>query len=282
MARCRKGHSLESAFVDTLNASRSGLFLHWGAYGAGKSVAAESAALRLQNACGRTAIVLHGYDFIYDRGTAAWLRQSVGVPPDLTATPLSAFFRRPTTLILDHFDLMVRDARIEDTLECLRDLARESAATQKFNVLLLLTSWERALELRDAVPGSRLIASPSRWTETELNTLYNTLPQHIQGKWASQPSKQSLPDLMRLAALAGTPGYLAFAAQSGFACPQQAARLDLEWRKGSRALALSEKGERSDETGTFPDRNGIFNHGYLFAFEKGGSLEEDSELLELR
>jgi hypothetical protein len=87
------------------------------------------------------------------------------VPPDLTA-PLSAFFSRQTTPILDHFDLMVRDARIEDTLECLRDLARESAETQKFNVLLLLTSLELAIQLRDAIAGSRIIASPSRWTET--------------------------------------------------------------------------------------------------------------------
>jgi hypothetical protein len=47
---------------------------------------------------------------------------------------------RPTTLILDHFDLTVLDARIEDTLDYLRDLARESADTQKFNTLLLLTS----------------------------------------------------------------------------------------------------------------------------------------------
>jgi hypothetical protein len=66
---------------------------------------------------------------------------------------------------------------------------------------------------------------------------------------------------MRLAALAGTPGYLAFTAQSGFACPPQAARLDLEWRKGSRALALSAKGGNyGGLEGTFPDRNGIFNH----------------------
>ena len=74
-------------------------------------------------------ILLHGYDFIYHQKTGAWMRQSVSLPPELT-TPLSAFFNRPTTLVLDHFDLIVRDARIDDTLGCLRDLARESAETQ--------------------------------------------------------------------------------------------------------------------------------------------------------
>ncbi len=76
---------LETVFFDTLNASKSGLFLHWGTYGSGKSIAAENAALRLQSECGGAVIMLHGYVFVCHQKTGAWLRQSVGLPPKSTA-----------------------------------------------------------------------------------------------------------------------------------------------------------------------------------------------------
>jgi hypothetical protein len=84
---------------------------------------------------------------------------------------------------------MVCDARIDDTLGCPRDLARESAETQKFNVLLLLTSWERVIQLRDSIAGSQILVSPSHWMPAELNALYHALPSAVHAKWTAPSMK---------------------------------------------------------------------------------------------
>ena len=105
-------------------------------------------------------------------------------PPGLRAgrqEPLSAFFGlRPTTLIVDDMDVPLRHA--EDRAECLRALVADSRETRRFNVLLLVTSWEWAAELR---------ALGATLTAEELRGLLGT---------ASDDA------IVAAAAVAGTPG----------------------------------------------------------------------------
>ena len=236
-------HPLETTVFNTLTASPSGMFVHWGAYESGKSTAVRHAGVRLQ-AEGRFVILLHGFDQSYHKSTRNWFRQSVGVPDD-DARPISAFFNQPTTIIIDHFESLVK--LHEDTLDFLRELSGDSSISNRFNVLLVVTSWERAIELRDVV-GCKVVGSPSRWTRDQLETLFSTLPDRDK----YQGNKD---ELLRLATLSGTAGYLTFSVSTGRADSAHASIHDLEWRKGTAALDGG-----TTEVGRFPDKNGIFHH----------------------
>jgi len=247
-------HPLTGKLFDTLNKSPSGIYVHWGVYESGKSTAAKNAGLMLQNDSGRLVTLLNGYDFSWKPSMRSWLRTGIGIPD--YAKPLSTFFNKPTTIIIDHFDLMMRDKRCNDTLDVLRELADESVATQKFNILLIVTSWERAIELRDI--GCTVIESPSRWTKDQLSSLFSTFPATVKEKYSSEEKEE----LMNLATLAGTPGYLTFEAHSGYKkgkpCPRYASIFDLEWRKGTAALTMN--GKPPESPGRFPDKDGIYHH----------------------
>lgn len=250
-------HPLARKLSNTLNQTPSGIFVHWGVYESGKSTAARNAGLRLQNDSDRLVILLDCYDFSWKpTSMRAWLRHRIGIPefiPD--SEPMSTFFNKPTTIIMDHFDLLMRDKQqsVNDTLNFIRELATESAETQKFNVLLVVTSWERAIELRNN--GCTVLESPSRWTEAQLKALFASLPAAIQEKYNEDTDKKDR--LLRLSTLSGTPGYLTFsAAFDSEVCPRHASILDLEWRKGTDALCDKSLGD----TGRFPDKDGIFHH----------------------
>ena len=145
-------------------------------------------------------------------------------PPGLRAgrpEPLSAFFGlRPTTLIVDDMDVPLRHA--EDRAECLRALVADSRETRRFNVLLLVTSWEWAAELRAL--GATLTADA----------------------------------IVAAAAVAGTPGALVFFAETGRPCAAHARRIAEEWRRGTEALLLPAEG-RTQAPSRFPDRDGVFH-----------------------
>ena len=240
-------HPLETTIFETLNTSSSGMFVHWGVYESGKSTAVRHAGVRLQ-AEGRLVILLHGFDQSYHRSTRNWLRRGVGVPDDDTR-PISAFFNQPTTIVIDHFESLV--ILNGDTLDLLRELSDDSSISNKFNILLVVTSWERAIELRDAA-GCKVVGSPSRWTRDQLETLFSTLP----GRDKYHGDKD---ELMRLATLSGTAGYLTFSVGICRADSAQASIHDLEWRKGTAALD-----GWTTEVGRFPDKNGIFHHEDLY------------------
>ena len=164
-------------------------------------------------------------------------------PPGLRAgrpEPLSAFFGlRPTTLIVDDMDVPLRHA--EDRAECLRALVADSRETRRFNVLLLVTSWEWAAELRAL--GATLIGAPALWTAEELRGLLGT---------ASDDA------IVAAAAVAGTPGALVFFAETGRPCAAHARRIAEEWRRGIEALLLPAEG-RTQAPSRFPDRDGVFH-----------------------
>lgn len=250
-------HHVENVIFSDLNHNPSGIFVHWGVYESGKTTAVRNVGVRLQNEEGKTVIYTNGYDFSWERTTKRpWLRHIIGIPKDCDTEPISTFFNKPTTIIIDHFDLMMQDKddKVGHTLSLLRELATESADSQKFNVLIVLNSWERAIQIRDSISGCKITGSPNRWTGEELRDLFETLPETTRLKFNSENDKKD--QLLRLSTLSGTPGYLTFEAETLRLCPHQAARLDREWLMGTRAL--EGKSEPSD-IGRFPDKNGIYH-----------------------
>ena len=243
-------HPLEKVMFDNLNTSSSGIFVHWGVYESGKSTAIKNVGLRLQEEGGRTVILLHGFNFSWEKSMHPWLRHAIGIPKDSTE-PISTYFNKPTTVIIDHFDMLMRDERADETLKFLRELAIECVDTQKFNVFIAITSWERAIQLREN--GCKLIGSPSKWTRDELTELFSSFPEKVQNLWTCQERKN---ELLRLATLSGTPGFLAFESYAKIPCSKRALLLDFEWRKGIRAL--DGNAQKNDE-GRFPDKNGLFH-----------------------
>ena len=229
-------HPLQVNMFNALNDGR-GIYVHWGAYESGKSRAAKNTALRLQNA-GKLAILLHGYDYSYKSTMREWLYQAIGIAK--TEESISKHFNKPTCVIIDHFDGMLR--KQEDSIEALKTLDT--------NVMLVVSSWENALDLEKK--GCKLIghAGCGRWSLEQLNALYASLPPSIQEKWTG--SKKD--ELLRLSELAGTPGYLSF---SVYDKPnaKKAELIDAEWHNGIRAL----EGESVEEKGRFPDKEGVFH-----------------------
>lgn len=256
-------HPLEQGLFDTLNSSKSGVFVHWGVYESGKSTAVREAAWRLQEEGGKQVISFGGFESSWFKPPAGRLRRAIGVPVEMNDKPLSDFFMQDTTIIIDHFDSFMRDKddRGDETLEMVRGLMQESKITQKFNVLLVCTSWERAKELVDA--GCILVPSgdgPARWTREQLETLYDTLSDKEKDHIGEKKG-----ELLRLATLSGTPGYLTFEAHKEKYNSRHAAMHDLEWHKGIKALynpqqELPEWWVDTPAEGRFPDRNGRYHH----------------------
>ena len=253
-------HPLVQSLYRTLDESNSGVFVHWGVYESGKSMAVREAAWRLQEDAGRQVILLHGFDLWCVKGRKQALRQALGVPDD-THEPLSELFVKPaTTLIIDHADLLLRDKDNpgDETLEFVLELMKESETTQKFNVLLVFNSWECANELVDA--GCKLVPAeaPGRWSREQLEHLFDTLPDQAKGIVSEKKD-----ELLRLSTLSGTPGFLTYEiARDPGPDPRHAAMHDLEWRRGLKALYQQKQLclEPHADEGRFPDRNGVYHH----------------------
>ena len=264
-------HPVEQSLFDALNTSSSGVFVHWGVYGSGKSTAVRNAAWRLQQEVGRQVISLQSFDFRYNEPSRQKdLRRLIGVPEDMHE-PLSELLTKPagTTLVIDHAELLMRDKdnRGDEMLEMVLELIKESEATKKFNVLLVVTTWERAKELVDVgcklVPGD----APGRWTREQLEALFATASEPVREKVGEKKD-----ELLRLATLSGTPGFLTFEAHNEKYDSRHAIMHDLEWRKGVKAL-YNPLLELPDwwsglprilmEEGRFPDKNGVYHHADL-------------------
>jgi hypothetical protein len=237
------------------------VFVHWGVYESGKTTATREVAWRLQEEAGKQVIGFNGFEFSWLIPPVKRLRLSIGVPKDMDDKPLSEFFIRDTTIIIDHFDMFLRDKDNVggETLEWVIKLIEESEQTKKFNMLLIVTSWERAQDLVDAgcklVPGD----APARWTSDQLETLYATLPDKVTSEIGERKN-----ELLRLSTLSGTPGFLTYEACSERKrfSTSHAAMHDLEWRRGMKALYQQTQLDLAPhvEEGRFPDRNGVYHH----------------------
>ena len=241
-------HPAEDAILSALAKDGNDISVYWGAYESGKTVATWNAGLKLQQ-MDRLCVMLHGYDLTYPKGFASTLRMRIGVPKDERAS-LSTYITRPTSVVIDHFDMLGKN--FDEIIGPIREL--------NTSTVLVVSSWERALELRDT-HGCKLIgpAGIGRWTADQLESLFLTLPQAIQDSCVGQEREE----LLRLSTLAGASGFLTFSIhemkQHESAHQFMAKRaeiLDAEWRNGINALT-GQVGACA--VGRFPDKNGIFH-----------------------
>ena len=252
-------HPAEDAIFNALANNRNDVLVYWGAHESGKTAAVRNACLRLQG-MDRLCVLLHGYDLTFPKGFARTLRMRIGVPDD--GASLSTHLSRPALVVVDDFDFLAKEA--DEPLRALREL--------NTSTLLVVSSWERALELRDT-HGCKLVepAGVGRWTEAQLEALFQTLPQSVRDKWAGQEEKA---ELMRLSVVSGSAGYLVYEASShdpfrgfqsdtGRRMARRAELLAAEWRNGVRAMGGGEEegGDGGDgcAVGRFPDRDGVFH-----------------------
>ena len=236
-------HPVENQMMDSLR--RPGIRVHWGVYMSGKSSAVKNAGFRLQEAEGRLVIVLDGLDFSFvrEQGARAWLCHSVlGAYNDETED-ISKKFNRPTSLVIDHFEYFYMKPKYHALLDELLVFLREL----NVGVLLIVSSWERAMELRQA--GCELLgdAGCGRWTEEHLREFGNNKPE--QERRALSLDEES----MRLAVLSGSPLYLV-SELNDFSAPRAVIQ-DVEWANGIKALETGVV----ETSGFFPDKNGKFH-----------------------
>ena len=244
----RKGlqHRLEDAIFDTLSQPVSEVYVHWGAYESGKSWAASNAAIRLQ-AEGKLVMLMHGFDFTFEKDFYSWLRIGIGIPKDRPNDKISTFFPtdKQKVLIIDHAEYIIKKYGETDLVNTLYTLG--------IPVLILVSSWERAVDLKKQ--GCQLLGPTllGFWTEHELDMLYDSFPERIKRKVEAT----KLPELRECALLAGSPGIFVFDSRDEFKPNMHRARLvAAEWQNGIRAL----NGEdMAGISGRFPDKMGTFH-----------------------
>ena len=243
---------LEDTIVGTFSRTHSKpqIFVHWGAYESGKSRAVEVAAARLQHNMAKPVMLVQGYNMYMPTTLHLWLRREIGIPPDRPHDKLSVFMsdnERQALVILDHADMVLSKYDARYTFAELQEL--------DVPVLVLVSSWEHALDLKKL--GAQVLGTPgfARWTKDELAQLYRTLPD-------SNKKKRELnitDNFMEYATLAGCPGILINDAYEGVVRGPNMLRaqiIDAEWRNGIRAL----NGEdMQGVTGRFPDKKGVFH-----------------------
>jgi hypothetical protein len=238
-------HRLTDAIFNTLSKPDQNIYVHWGAYESGKTRAAWNAATRLQ-AEGKLVILVHGYDFTHVKDIRSWLRLAIGIPQDRAQDKVSTFFPtdKKTVLIIDHAEYLVKQYGEKELVNTLDSL--------QIPVLILLGSWERAVDLKKQ--GCLLLGEPGlgRWTQRELDELYDTFPELTKRK-----VEANKPEVRECALLAGSPGILHFECHDEVKPSMQRARLiAAEWENGIRAL----KGEdMQGVTGRFPDKDGTYH-----------------------
>jgi hypothetical protein len=239
-------HRLEDAVVSGLGNS-NGVFVHWGVYGSGKSVAVRHAAQRLQDEHGHIVLFRKGYDIWNLLDPMCDLYAGLRLPPGSLLEQLST----PTTLIVDHFDTFVWPAlvRREVLMRGFRDLLACARANPRFNVLLVFHSWEVAQEVK-ALVDAKLVVHPGcgRWTSDELIVLKDAIGRDPAG----------CDEALRLAVASGSPSVLISRLMhlEPFKITEIRAEIyENEWTQGILALT----GGTPLGPGRFPDREGRFH-----------------------
>jgi hypothetical protein len=232
------------------------IFVHWGVYESGKTWAARNVGFKLQEEEEARVMFLRGYDHTFQlKSVREWLRLSIGGDD----TPLKTG-DSPTVVIIDHFDQVLDHYGLADTVHALRRELRDKDKQRVVKVLLLVTSWELALELRDDGKCKLVCqdAACGRWTYDQLGGVWDTLPLKTRLQWTDEDRAK----LLRLCVETGAVGDLVFHVEekSRFSDKNLARRgavLNNEWSMGIRALdGHAEPGD----VGVFPDRHGRYRY----------------------
>ena len=245
---------LANIISSKLSQAPSGVFVHWGAFESGKTTAVRNAAELMKMT--HTVFLLQGYNVGFQNPIGTFLRNELRVPV-ASSSVSSAFKKQQGTIIIDHADLMAKHG---DYLNSLRELARDSHTSQRFNILLVFGSYERAREvLRDTSISAQLVGAPDsgRWTRDDLKALFNEQPEEVRQRWS-----ENTDHLLEISTIAGTPAFLNFASVGDkWASENKAEMLAYEWRNAMIALR-DDTDNDSFQPGRFPNRNGIYSNAW--------------------
>ena len=215
-------HPIEQLFMQALQSPTPKVWVHWGAFESGKSTAARNAVAALCSISSKSVHLMHGHHYHHETEPLSSLRQA----------------RSCMAVVLDHCDYYLRQTS-EETVADARALG--------VNVLLIVTSWERAVELRQH--GAELVGTPGcgRWTPAQLEQAITVddVPQR---------------ERLRICTISQTPcGLLDRLRVRIVRYEEQRARLVArEWENGIRALTTSMSTD-NDAKGRFPDKDGQFH-----------------------
>ena len=250
-------HRVEDAMVETLLKPEPTVYVHWGAYESGKSWAARNAAKRLQ-AEGRLAMLFDDYHLTHKADVRDWLRASIGVPKDCADRRFGLFLPadRQSVIILDHPDFLIKQYGARRVVETLKwELG--------IPTLILVTSWEQAIELKRV--GCKLLGEPGfgRWTPAELDSLW-AQPRTCSSKKGATVvvDEETLALIKECGKLSGSPGILmhelmeAELGECNKPMRHRARLMNAEWENGTRALSGE---DMQGVTGRFPDKDGRFH-----------------------
>ena len=244
----RYHHPLEGLFVHALRASPGNkVWVHWGAFESGKSTAAQNAAASL-TASRRSVLLLHGYHTPWGMPLREWLvEHQLGLSDGHTASHFM------DAVVVDHCDYLFH-GKGHGTEEAELVAAARALGV---NVLLIVSSWERALALRQH--GAELVGEPGcgRWTPEQLErAVVATIESEVVETEFRDDVHQK--ERLRICKLAQTPSGLLdrLAVRTRFYEEQRARLIVQEWENGIRALTT---GDASFAEGRFPDKDGHFH-----------------------
>ena len=260
-------HPMEDMMFKTLssgsNAANHRIFVHWGVYGSGKSWAARNTALRLQDEDGKLVIFLRGYKFTFCKSMHEWLRMGIGIPEGQDEAFAQLRSKQPIVIILDHSDMLLERYSAGEVVGALRELI--GTETEDVRVMLIVTSWERALELCSDW-GCKMIgdAGCGRWTYEQLLGAWETFPPAMRPKQIDAVCNSFL----QICAKSGAVGELMYvdntvdiySSVNDNLLKGRANVFDNEWRNGILAL----EGGIPNDIGRFPDKHGHFDHSLVF------------------
>jgi hypothetical protein len=201
--------------------------------------------------------MLRGYDYRAESLTAReWLGNVLGIPG--TSTEQLTVFQRPTVMILDVAESLIERFGVVEMVQALTSLRHGPDV----KVLIIVTSWQRALELRD-VGKCKLIgdAACGRWNYDQLMGVWNTYPLKTRLKWTDDNRASLLRHCVETGAVGELSAYINH--HGRFREEQLASRARVlcnEWSMGIRALdGHAEPGD----VGIFPDKHGMFHRAMV-------------------
>ena len=216
-------HEVQKQLSDAMNDPGCGVFVHWGIEGSGKSIAAACLARKIRTEKGRSVLFLDSHSLI-SSSTAITMFCKMLPARD---KPYNSTEPPPMSIIVDDLDRAAgwNEAELRETITT---LARISASSKRFNMLLLITSASRAREILNwNWRHIQLIGTPGcgMWQREHISQLLGTGVSD---------------EVVNLCVRAGTPDFTVWSAKMPAIgrMRSNAERCALEWEKGQSELSM--------------------------------------------
>ena len=223
--------------------------MFWGLYQSGKTETLQALQDRLEQS-GRQVHSFNAANFRKGEDLDAWfLEQLICIPGCLCQSislnqilpgPVKGegpFTRPATTIIIDHFDAVMKRGNIGNIEKFVADYAQQSHGGKRFNVLLCVSSVEYAKTILNWNGRRKILlaAQPDcqRWTAPSVTALINAL---VPPEWDSCQKEQ----LIRCGVKAGSPSFVTLLNLGRDDVVKHLPRaeiIDADWNSGCEALA---------------------------------------------